>query len=323
MASAFNITENSFKKTPYWRGDIPAVACVLTKSKYVLYLSVCGGNIMPRPKGSKKMKKQTKKVLTKNVITHTSAVLVGYLLALVAISAHKDNKFQARQDAAIYMTDARGRNAELNREIFNPRTFESVAWQYNTNQRVGEVLGKTAAKEYAMDMEALKSGTVTSTQMFGEERDYCAEAVVRAYNNAASRLRFRRANARVVPFSAERCDSSETFQRAMHNAKHMVKFFETDSVPNAIIKKVDEAAIIGASAGSIIRRGRHCYMYMGVGYIDKDGRTFVADSRGRPVIASDDTDQLFEYFDWTRCTIIDIPNIVEYKLQNDVQRHVR
>ena len=62
---------------------------------------------------------------------------------------------------------------------------------------------------------------------------------------------------------------------------------------------------------------------MGLGYIDKDGRTFVADSRGRPVVASDDSDQLFKYFDWSRCTVIDVPKIVEYKLQNDVQRHVR
>lgn len=269
------------------------------------------------------MKKYSKKFLAKNVITHTSAVLVGYLLALVAISAHKENKFAARQNAAVYATDARGRDAELNRKIFYPGTFESVAWQYNTNQRVAEVLGKTAAKEYAMDMDSLKSGAATSDQMFGEERDYCAEAVVRAYRDAVSRLRFRRANARVVPFPAERCDTTESFQRAMKNAKHMVKFFEADSVPNSIIKRPNDAAIINASAGSIIRRGRHCYMYMGIGYIDKDGRTFVADSRGRPVIASDDADKLFRYFDWTRCTIIDVPKIVEYKLQNDVQRHVR
>ena len=206
------------------------------------------------------MKKQTKKFLTKNVITHTSAVLVGYLLALVAISAHKENKFEARQDAAVYMTDARGRDAELNREIFNPSTFESIAWQYNTNQRVGEVLGKTAAKEYAMDMDALKSGSTTAAQMFGEERDYCAEAVVRAYNDAVSRLRFRRGNARVIPFPAERCDTTESFQRAMRNAKHMVKFFEADSVPNTILKKTDKESIVSASAGSSICRGRHCYM---------------------------------------------------------------
>jgi hypothetical protein len=269
------------------------------------------------------MKTQTKKLITKNVVTHASAVLVGYLLALVAISAHKENKFETRQDAAVYMTDARGRNAELNREIFNPGTFESIAWQYNTNQRIGEVLGKTAAKEYAMDMDSLKSGSATAGQMFGEERDYCAEAVVRAYNDAVSRLRFRGRNACVVPFPAERCDTTEAFKKAMQNAKHMVKFFEADSVPNSIIKKPDEAEIIRASAGSIIRRGRHCYMYMGIGYIDKNGRTFVADSRGRPVVASDDSDQLFQYFDWSRCTIIDIPKIVEYKLQNNVQRHVR
>lgn len=274
-------------------------------------------------KRKQKMKTQTKKLITKNVVTHASAVLVGYLLALVAISAHKENKFESRQDAAVYMTDARGRDAELNREIFNPGTFETIAWQYNTNQRIGEVLGKTAAKEYAMDMDALKSGSVTADQMFGDESDYCAEAVVRAYNNAVSRLRFRRGNTRAVPFSAERCDSSETFKSAMGNAKHLVKFFEADSVPNSIIEKPDESEIIRASAGSIIRRGRHCYMYMGIGYIDKHGRTFVADSRGRPVVTSDDSDQLFQYFDWTRCTIIDVPKIVEHKLQNEVQRHVR
>lgn len=269
------------------------------------------------------MKEQTKKFLARNIVTHASAVLAGYFLALIAISAHKESKFEARQNVAVYMTNACGSDAELNREIFNPGTFESIAWQYNTNQRVGEVLGKTAAKEYAMDMDSLNSGSATADQMFGAERDYCAEAVVNAYTDAVSRLRFRRDNTSVAPFSAERCNARESFQRAMHNAKHMVRFFEADSVPNTIIRKPNALSIASASAGSIIRRGRHCYMYMGIGYIDKDGRTFVADSRGRPVIASDDTDQLFRYFDWTNCTIIDVPKIVEYKLQNDVQRHVR
>lgn len=269
------------------------------------------------------MNKQARKFLTKNVITHASAALVGYLLALVAISVHNENKFENRQNAAVYMTDARGRDAKLNREVFDSRTFENIAWQYNTNQRVGEVLGKTAAKEYAMDMDSLMSGIATSDQMFGKERDFCAEAVVRAYNDAASRLCFRGGNARVVPFTAEKCDTSKVLHQAMRNAKYMVKFFESDSVPSSIIKNPDDATIMRASAGSIIRRGRHCYMYMGIGYIDKDGRTFVADSRGRPVIASDDADQLFEYFDWSRCTLIDVPKIVEYKLQNEVQRHTR
>ena len=91
------------------------------------------------------MKEQTKKFLARNIVTHASAVLAGYFLALIAISAHKESKFEARQNVAVYMTNARGSDAELNREIFNPGTFESIAWQYNTNQRVGEVLGKTAA----------------------------------------------------------------------------------------------------------------------------------------------------------------------------------
>lgn len=265
----------------------------------------------------------TKKFLKNNIVTHVSAALLGYLVALIAIDAHSDNKFESRQDASVYTTDARGRDAELNREIFNPSSFESIAWQYNTNQRVGEVLGKTAAKEYAMDMDSLKSGTATAEQMFGDERDYCTEAVVRAYRDAVSRLRFRRGNVRAVPFPAARCDTTQSFQRAMRNAKHLVKYFEADSVPNSIIKNPSKSDLTTVSAGSIIRRGRHSYMYMGVGYIDKRGQTFVADSRGRPVVASDDDKRLFEYYDWSKCTVIDVPKIVEYKLQNDVQRHVR
>lgn len=266
---------------------------------------------------------KAKKFFKNNIVTHTSAALLGYLIALIAISAHSNNKFESRQDAAVYTTDARGRNAELNREIFNPSSFESIEWQYNTNQRVGEVLGKTAAKEYAMDMDSLKSGAATAEQMFGDERDYCTEAIVRAYRDAGSRLRFRRGNARAVPFPVAHCDTTETFQRAMRNAKHLVKYFETDSVPNSIIKNPSETDFATISAGSIIRRGRHSYMYMGIGYVDKRGQTFVADSRGRPVVASDDDNELFEYFDWSKCTVIDVPKIVEYKLQNDVQRHVR
>lgn len=264
-----------------------------------------------------------KNILKHNIITHASAGLLGSLFALFAIHMHSENKFDARQDAAVYATDARGRDAQLNRDIFNPSTCETVAWQYYTNQRVGEVLGKTAAKKYAIDMDALKNGTGTPEQMFGDERDYCSEAVVRAYRNAVSHLKFRRNNVRAVPFPKEHCDTTKSFQRAMRNARHMVKFFETDSVPNSIIKNPSESDMMNISAGSIIRRGRHSYMYMGIGYIDKKGQTFVADSRGRPVIASDNDRHLFEYFDWSKCTVIDVPKIVTHKLQHDVQRHVR
>lgn len=266
---------------------------------------------------------EAKKFLKNSAFTHGLVCCAGSIVAVILMNLIRSDKFESRQDAAVYTTDARGRDAELNRDIFDASTFESVAWQYNTNQRVGEVLGKTAAKEYAMDMDSLKSGTATVEQMFGDERDYCTEAVVRAYRDAVSRLRFRRGNARAVPFPAARCDTTESFQRAMRNAKHLVKYFETDSVPNSIIKNPSESDFATISAGSIIRRGRHSYMYMGIGYIDKRGQTFVADSRGRPVVASDDDARLFEYYDWSKCTVVDVPKIVEYKLQNDVQRHVR
>ena len=263
------------------------------------------------------------KKLKKEVLLHIPAVVAGYVLALLAINMHSENKFEQRQDAAVYATDDHSRDAELNRDVFNPDTFESVQWQYQTNQRVGEIFGKTAAKEYAMDMDSLKTGIATVEQMYGEESDYCAEAVVAAYRDAGARLRFHRGNAKAVPFPAERCESSKRFRKAMRNAKHLVKYFEADSVPNSIVKKPSTEEMATISAGAIIRKGRHCYMYMGLGYIDKDGRTFVADSRGRPVVASSNKKQLFEYFDWSRCTVIDVPKIVEHKLQHDVQRHVR
>ena len=264
-----------------------------------------------------------RKILKSGVVTHMSAALVGYLMALSLIGIGKDVKFNKRQDAAVYTTDARGRSAQLNRDIFDSGTFELIAWRHNTNQRVGEVLGKTAAQEFAMDIDSLKSGSATASQMYGDERDYCGEAIVRAYNDAVSRQRFRRANIRAVPFPADRCDSSDVFKRAMKNAKHLVKYFERDSVPNSIIVNPEKTDMGKISAGSIIRHGRHAYMYMGIGYIDKHGQTFVADSRGLPVIASSDGKKLFEYFDWSRCTVVDVPKIVEYKLQHDVQRHVR
>lgn len=263
------------------------------------------------------------KKLKKDILLHIPAVLAGYMLALLAINIHGENKFKQRQDAAVYVTDDHSRDAEVNRDIFSPDTFEDVAWQYQTNQRVSEIFGKTAAKEYAMDMDSLKSGTDTSEQMFGDEKDYCAEAVVQAYRDAESRLRFRRSNLKAVPFPVERCAKSKPFRKAMHNAKYLVKYFEADSVPNSIVKKPSAEEMTTVSAGSIIRKGRHCYMYMGLGYIDKDGRTFVADSRGLPVVATSDKKQLFDYFDWSKCTVVDVPKIVEYKLQHNVQRHVR
>ena len=259
----------------------------------------------------------------RNIAVHASAVLVGYLLALLAINMRSENKFKSGQDAAVYVTDDHSRDAELNRKIFDGNTFENIEWRYYTNQRVGEVFGKTAAKEYAMDIDSLKSGAVTPEQMSGDETDYCAEAVVKAYRDAGSRLRFRRDNKRVLPFPSGRCDTSAVFQKAMQDAEYLVKYFEADSVPNSIIKNPSGKEMATISAGAIIRKGRHCYMYMGLGYIDKDGRTFVADSRGRPVVASSNKKQLFEYFDWFKCTVVDVPKIVEYKLQHDVQRHVR
>lgn len=265
-----------------------------------------------------KMKKDVR-----NIAVHASAVLVGYLLALLAINIRSENKFKSRQDAAVYVTDDHSRDAELNCAIFSPNTFENIEWRYQTNQRVGEILGKTAAKEYAMDIDSLKSGAATPEQMSGDETDYCAKAVVKAYRDAESRLRFRRSNLKAAPFPVERCAESKQFSKAMKNAKHLVKYFETDSVPNSIVKKPSTEEMATISAGAIIRKGRHCYMYMGLGYIDKDGRTFVADSRGRPVVASSNKKQLFEYFDWSICTVIDVPKIVEHKLQHDVQRHVR
>ncbi len=259
----------------------------------------------------------------RNIAVHASAVLVGYLLALLAINIRSENKFKSRQDAAVYVTDDHSRDAELNRKIFDGNTFENIEWRYYTNQRVGEVFGKTAAKEYAMDVDALKKGTTTPDQMYGDASDYCAEAVVQAYRDAGSRLRFRRDNKRVLPFPSGRCDTSAVFQKAMQDAEYLVKYFEADSVPNSIIKNPSGKELANINAGSIIRKGNHCYMYMGVGYTDQTGRTFVANTRGRPVVASCDDEALFEYFDWSSCTVIDIPKIVEHKLQHDVQRHVR
>lgn len=263
------------------------------------------------------------KKLKKDILLHIPAAVAGYVLALLAINIHSENKFKQRQDAAVYVTDDHSRDAELNRAIFSPDTFENIEWHYQTNQRVGEIFGKTAAKEYAMDIYSLKSGAASAEQMFGDEKDYCAEAVVQAYRDAESRLRFRSSNLKAVPFPVERCDTSKAFRKSMRNAKHLVKYFEADSVPNSVVKKPSTEEMATISAGAIIRKGRHCYMYMGLGYIDKDGRTFVADSRGRPVVASSNKKQLFEYFDWFKCTVVDVPKIVEYKLQHDVQRHVR
>lgn len=261
--------------------------------------------------------------LKKDILIHIPAILAGYLLAMLAIHVHGNNKFERRQDAAVYVTDNNGREAELNRDIFDPNTFESVQWQYQTNQRISEIFGKTAAKEYAMDMDSLNSGKATVKQMFGDESDYCAEAVVAAYRDAGTKLCFRRDNLKAVPFPVEHCESSEKFCKAMRNAKYLVKYFEADSVPNSIVEKPSKEVMANIGAGAIIRKGRHCYMYMGVGYIDKNGRTFVADSRGRPVVASSNKKALFRYFDWSRCTVINVPKIVEYKLQHNVQRHVR
>lgn len=266
---------------------------------------------------------EVKKQLRKDILIHIPAAMVGCLLALLLVNVRSNKKFERRQNAAVYATDDHSRAAELNRDIFSPNTFESIEWRYQTNQRAAEIFGRTTAKEYAMSIDSLRSGIVTAPEMFDDVSDFCSEAVVNAYRNAGAKLRVRGNNAKAVPFPTERCADSKDFQKAMQNAKHLVKYFETDSVPNSIVKKPTEQDMCGISAGSIICKGRHCYMYMGVGYIDKMGRTFVADSRGRPVVAASDKKALFGYFDWSKCTVIDVPKIIEHKLQNDVQRHVR
>lgn len=249
-----------------------------------------------------------KKILASKAFTHTSVGLVAFLIAFAIGSRNKAETFADKQDSVVYNGRTIGVNRTLNREYFNPSTFKQVDWANMTNKEIGIVFGETAAKELALDIDSINRGLTTPGKLFGLDYNYCNKSVTDAIVDATRRLKFRENNFSARPFA-----KSNGRREALYNGDWLLRYFSSDSIPNTIIVNPTVGDFKNISAGSVVRFPGHTKMFIGIGFVDGTGKTFVPDASGKPVIASGYNER-FSYYDGGGCTVVDIARIVEHKL---------
>ncbi len=249
-----------------------------------------------------------KNILTSKAFTHTSAAMVAFLLTFVIGSRDKAETFADKQDAAVYVAGSTGANRVLNRDYFEPSTFKPVDWANMSNHEIAQLFGETAAKELAMDIDSINRGLATPGKLFGLDYNYCNKSVTEAITDATRRLQFREHNYAARPF-AKKAGRRE----ALYNGDWLLDYFASDSIPNTVIKNPTVNDFKRISAGSVVRFPGHTKMFIGIGFVDATGKTFVPDAAGKPVIASGYNER-FSYFDGGKCTVVDIARVVEHKL---------
>jgi hypothetical protein len=159
-----------------------------------------------------------------------------------------------------------------------------------------------------MDIDSINRGLATPGKLFGLDHNYCNKSVTEAIADATRRLQFREHNYAARPF-AKKAGRRE----ALYNGDYLLDYFARDSIPNAIIKNPTAEDFKHISAGSVVRFYLHTKMFIGIGYVDGTGKTFVPDAAGKPVVASGYNER-FSYFDGGECTVVDIARVVEHKL---------
>ncbi len=250
-----------------------------------------------------------RRVLTHRATTHSVAVIMGLLMGLVINNNAQQNRFEDAEDAALRAD---------NREYFNPNVWPEINWRNNSNQVVAQRFGETVAKEMAMDIDSINNGLMTPGQKYGIDYNYCNKAVTTAIMDAAKRIKLKQRGGVQTFVGRESVP-------ATYNGDSLVAYFTRnygDKVQGAIIQNPTAEDFQNISAGSVVRFGGHSKLFMGYGYVDESNRTFVPGKRGRPVIASGYNDR-FDYFDGGSCTVVDIPKIIQYKLQFEQGRHTR
>lgn len=249
-----------------------------------------------------------KKILTSKAFTHTSAGLAAFLMTFAIGSRDKAEVFADQQDSAVYVEGSTGANRVLNRDYFDPSTFKPVDWANMNNKEIAKLFGETAAKELAMDIDSINCGLATPGKLFGLDHNYCNKSVSDAIVDATRRLKFRENNFAARPFA-----KNKGRREALYNGDHLVNYFASDSIPNTIINNPTVEDFNHINAGSVVRFANHSKMFVGIGFVDGTGKTFVPDPAGRPVIASGYNER-FSYFNGGICTVVDIARIVEHKL---------
>ena len=249
-----------------------------------------------------------KKILTSKPVTHTAAALTAFLLTLVFLGRDQAESFADAQDSAVYVPGNSGANRTLNRDFFAPSTFKTVDWANMTNTEIAKLFGETAAKELAMDIDSINRHLATPGKLFGLDYNYCNKSVTTALVDATRRMKFRENNFAARPFAKDRGR-----REALYNGDCLINYFAGDSIPGTVLSNPTAEDFKHINPGSVVRFPGHTKMFIGIGFVDGTGKTFVPDAAGRPVIASGYNER-FSYFDGGKCTVIDVARVVEHKL---------
>lgn len=249
-----------------------------------------------------------KKILASKPVTHTAAALTAFLLTLAFSGRDKAETFADAQDSAVYVSGNSGANRTLNRDYFDPSTFKTVDWANMSNSEIAKLFGETAAKELAMDIDSINRRLATPGKLFGLDYNYCNKSVTTALVDATRRMKFREHNFAARPFAKDRGR-----REALYNGDCLVDYFASDSIPGTVFHNPTAEDFKHINPGSVVRFPGHSKMFIGIGFVDGTGKTFVPDAAGRPVIASGYNER-FSYFDGGGCTVIDVARVVEHKL---------
>ncbi len=249
-----------------------------------------------------------KKVLNSRKFALPATAVATFLLTLAICGRDPKEQFADQQESTVYTIDADSGERILDRRYFDPATFKAVDWANMSNAEIGKLLGETAAKELAMDIDSINRRLATPGKLFGLDYNYCNKSVTNAIVDATARMKFRNNCFDGRPF-AKKAGRNE----ALYNGDHLIKYFASDSIPGAVIQNPSAEAFKTINPGAVVRFPGHTKMFIGVGFVDGMGTVFVPHAAGKPVIASGYNER-FSYFSGGECTVIDIARVVEHNL---------
>lgn len=254
------------------------------------------------------MEMDIKKVLNSKKFTLPATAAITFLLTLALSGRDSKEQFADQQEASIYTIDAESGKRILNRRYFDPSTFKAVDWANMSNAEIGNLLGETAAKELAMDIDSINRRLATPGKLFGLDYNYCNKSVTNAIVDATKRMKFRNNCFGGRPF-AKKAGRNE----ALYNGDHLIHYFAADSIPGTVIKNPTKETFKTINPGAVVRFPGHTKMFVGIGFVDGTNEVFVPDAAGKPVVVSGYNER-FSYFEGGECTVIDIARVVEYNL---------
>lgn len=249
-----------------------------------------------------------KKVLSSRKFTLPATAVVTFLLTLAMCGRDPKEKFADQQDATVYTIDADSGERTLDRKYFDPSTFKAVDWSNMSNEEIGNLLGETAAKELAMDIDSINRRLATPGKLFGLDYNYCNKSVTNAIVDATVRMKFRNNCYAGRPFA-----KTAGCNEALYNGDCLISYFAKDSIPGTVIKDPTVETFKDINPGAVVRFPGHTKMFIGIGFVNNEGTIFVPNAKGCPVIASGYNER-FSYFSGGSCTVVDIAKVVEHNL---------